>query len=69
MAAIKYIWIRLLLHERKREHSEDFVLFQRPLTSKYLLLDRSDSVTPVLAAMAAVCVAKCNKNSKSPAEI
>ena len=69
MAAIKYIWIRLLLNGRKRQLSEDFVLLQRPLTSKYLLLDRSDSVTPVLAAMAAFCVAKCNKDTKRPAEI
>ena len=31
--------IRLLLNGRKRLLSEDFVLLQRPLTSKYLLLD------------------------------
>ena len=45
MAAIKYIWSRFLLNRRKRQLSEDFVLLQRPLTSNYVLLDQSDSVT------------------------
>ena len=46
MAAIKYIWSRLLLNGRKRQPKQDFVSFQRPLTyKKYLLLDLSNSVT------------------------
>ena len=45
MTAIKYIWSRFLLNRRKRQLSEDFVLLQRPLTSNYVLLDQSDSVT------------------------
>ena len=50
MAAIKYICIRLLLNGRKCQLSKDLVLFKRPLTSKYLLLDQSNSVAPGLAA-------------------
>ena len=45
MTAIKYIWSRLLINRRKRQLREDFVLLQRPLTSNYVLLDQSDSVT------------------------
>jgi len=70
MAAIKYICIRLLLNGRKCQLSEDLVLFKRPLTSKYLLLDQSNSVAPGLAALATACVAKGNKktSSRSPNE-
>ena len=45
--------------------SKYFVLLQRPLTSKNLLLDRSDSVTPAVAAMTAVCVAKVMAHGRS----
>ena len=65
MAAIKYIWSRLLLNGRKRQLSEDFVLLQSPLTSKYLLLDRSDAAAPVVAAMVAVCVAEVMAHGRS----
>ena len=56
MAAMKYVWSKLLLSEGKRQLSEDLVSFQRPLALKYLLLGPRNSVTPVLV----------RANSRSP---
>ena len=68
MAVIKYVWSRLLLNGRQRQLSEDLASFKRPFPSKYQLLDQSNSVTPVLAAMAAACVPKGDKKTRNPDE-
>ena len=60
MAARRYISSTLLLNRRKRQLSEDFS-FRRPLTSKYVLLNQSHSIMPVLASC---FLAKSGKTAK-----